>query len=316
MLFLKIAAIAFGALIILALALSAYLFRFACRRDSRGDEQTNLEKLKKSHLAHFADAIGDGIKSFHTAEKEDVYITSRDGLRLHGYLMPRENARGTIIMVHGWRSRVAYDFSVIWKKYYDLGYNLLGIEQRAIGESEGKYICFGVKERYDLIDWVHFVNKRFGEDQPVVFSGISMGSSTVMFAVGNDKLPANVVGAIADCGFTSAWDEFCYLLRTSYHLPRFPFLYIAEIFAKLFCGISFRECNSTETLKNARIPMLFIHGEADNFVPPEHTRRSHAACASRCELLTVPGAEHGMSYLVDREKADTKLTEFLNSLHV
>ncbi len=315
MLFLKIALIAFGILILFVLVLSAYLFRFACRRNDKIDEFSNLEKLKKSHLSHFADAIEGGLKSFHAAEKEDIYITSRDGLRLHGYLMPNPNAKGTLIMVHGWRGRVAYDFSAIWKKYYDLGYNLLGIEQRTNGGSEGKYICFGIKERYDLIDWVHFVNEHFGKDEPVIFSGISMGSSTVMFAIGNEELPSNVIGAIADCGFTSAWDEFCYLLRSSYHLPKFPFLYIANIFAKIFCGISFRECNSTETLKNAKIPVLFIHGEADTFVPPEHTLKSHAACASRCELLTVAGAEHGMSYLVDQEKADAKLTEFLNSLH-
>ena len=92
-------------------------------------------------------------------------------------------------------------------------------------------------------------------------------------------------------------------------------MYIAEGFAKLFCGFSFRACNSTETLKNAKVPVLFIHGEADNFVPLEHTLRSHAACASRCELLTVKGAEHGMSYLVDRENADKILTAFLHSLH-
>ncbi len=315
MLFLKIALCALPLLFLAAVALSAYLFCFACRRDGRGNEDDNLEKLKKSSLAHFADTIGDGLAAFRATEKEDVYITSRDGLRLHGYWIPQENAKGTIIMVHGWRSRVAYDFSAIWRKYRDMGYNLLGIEQRAIGGSEGKYICFGVKERFDLIDWVHFVNERCGKNSPVIFSGISMGSSTVMFAIGNEELPRNVIGAVADCGFTSAYDEFCYLLRTSYHLPKFPFLYIATLFAKIFCGFTFNECNSTETLKNAKIPVLFIHGEADGFVPLEFTLKSYEACASRRELLTVKGAEHGMSYLVDKESADKKLTEFLNSLH-
>ncbi|MBE6662152.1 MAG: alpha/beta hydrolase [Ruminococcaceae bacterium] len=314
MLFLKIVAILFGVLVVSCFSLSAYLFRFACRRDGRGNEYENLERLKKNGLSQYADTIKEGFESFHAAEKEDVYITSRDGLRLHGYLIPHEDAKGTIVMIHGWRSRVAYDFSAIWKKYYAMGYNLLGIEQRAIGGSEGKYICFGAKERYDLIDWVKFLNGRFGEEAPVIFSGISMGCSTVMFAIGNEELPKNVVGAIADCGFTSAWDEFCYLLKNSYHLPKFPFLYIAEGFARLFCGFSFRACNSTETLKNTKIPVLFIHGEADNFVPLEHTLKSHAACASRCELLTVKDAEHGMSYLVDQDNADKKLTDFLNSL--
>ncbi len=314
MLFLKIVVALFALLLIGCFALSAYLFRFACRRNDKGNEYDNLEKLKKNGLSQYVETIKEGFESFHAAEKEDVYITSRDGLKLHGYLMPHEDAKGTIVMIHGWRSRVAYDFSAIWKKYYAMGYNLLGIEQRAIGGSEGKYICFGVKERYDLIDWVKFLNGRFGEETPVIFSGISMGCSTVMFAIGNEELPKNVIGAIADCGFTSAYDEFCYLLRTSYHLPKFPFLYIATLFAKIFCGFTFNECNSKETLKNAKIPVLFIHGEADNFVPLEFTLKSYEACASRCELLTVKDAEHGMSYLVDKETADRTLTEFLNSL--
>ena len=314
-LFLKITLAALAVLFVTSVALSAYLFRFACRRDGRGNEDENLERLKKSDLACFAPAIAEGLAAFRAAKKEDVYIISRDGLRLHGYFLPREDAKGTLIMVHGWRSRVAYDFSVIWQKYRDMGYNLLGIEQRAIGASEGKYICFGVKEQLDLIDWVKYINGRCGEDSPVIFSGISMGSSTVMFAIGNEELPGNVIGAIADCGFTSAHDEFCHLLRTSYHLPRFPFLYIANVFAKLFCGFTFNECNSTKTLKNAKVPVLFIHGEADGFVPIEFTKRSYEACASRCELFTVKDADHGMSYLVDRENGDRRLTAFLNSLH-
>ena len=315
MLFLKIVLGVLAAFFLGAVALSAYLFRFACRRDDRGNEDENLEKLKKSHLARFAPIIAEGLAAFRAAEKEDVYITSRDGLKLHGYWLPRENAKGTLIMVHGWRSRVAYDFSAIWRKYHGMGYNLLGIEQRAIGGSEGKYICFGVKEQYDLIDWVKFVNARFGEDAPVIFSGISMGCSTVMFAIGNEELPGNVIGAIADCGFTSAHDEFCHLLRTSYHLPKFPFLYIANVLAKLFAGFTFNECNSKETLKNAKIPVLFIHGEADGFVPIEFTKNSYEACASRRELFTVKEADHGMSYLVAQEEGDKRLTEFLNSLH-
>ena len=315
MLLLKIAIVALGALVLSAFAVSAYLFVFACRKNKSGDEFENLERLKHSSLAHFAPDIEKGVKAFHAADKEDVYITSRDGLKLHGYLIPRENARGTFILIHGWRSRAAYDFSVIWDQYHGMGYNILAIEQRTIGQSEGNYICFGVKEQYDLIDWAHYVGTRFGEQSPIIFSGISMGSSTVMFALGNDELPKNVVGAIADCGFTSAWDEFCYLLRTQYHLPKFPFLYIAEIYARIFCGISFRKYNSTNTLKNAKIPVLFIHGEADDFVPPEHTQKNYAACASRRELFTVKDAGHGLSYLVDRENADKKLTEFISSLH-
>ena len=314
MIFLYIVCILLGTAMLVILATTIYLFCYACVRNDKINEDSNLARMKKGPLSHFAPIIEDGLNSFRAAEKQDVYISSRDGLTLHAFLFLHENPKGTIILVHGWRGRASYDFSGAWRDYYAMGYNLLAIEQRAHGKSEGNYICFGVKERFDLIDWTKFINQRFGEDTPVIYSGISMGSSTVMMALGNEELPKNVCGAIADCGFTSAWDEFSYLLKHSYHLPQFPFLYVAELYAKIFCNISFRECNTKETLTKTKVPVLFIHGEADTFVPLAHTLQNNEICASVHEIVTIKNAQHGLSYLVDKATIKGKLENFLNSV--
>ena len=315
MTWLIIAAAILGALLATVGIATCVFLRIAIYRNDRYTIESALSHMEKSTPKEHFCQIKSGVAEFIAAEKEDVYITSRDGLRLHGFLMeqasPKE-ARGTIVLVHGWRSHPEIDFSASWKSYVEKGLNILAIEQRAHGESEGKYVCFGVKERFDLLDWLTFVNERYGNDMKIIVSGISMGSSTVMMAIGEDTLPQNVVGATADCGFLSAWDEFTHVLHHSYHLPRFPLLYTTDLLSRAVAGFPFRACSTEQALKNAKIPVLMLHGLSDDFVPPEHSRRNAAACASPCELIEVEGAGHGMSYLVDPDTVKEKLDAFFD----
>lgn len=315
MIWLTIIAVVLSVLL-LALLIATYVFlRIAVYRDNRRTVDAALARMEKTTpKAHFS-IIKKGVEGFTAAKKEDVYITSRDGLRLHGFLLEQpdqKTARGTIILVHGWRSHPEIDFSASWESYIKKELNVLAIEQRAHGQSEGKYVCFGTKERFDLLDWITFINKRYGSENKIIISGISMGSSTVMMTLGEEELPQNVVGATADCGFVSAWDEFVHVLKRSYHLPKFPLLYTTDLLSRVVADFGFREYSTEESLKKAKIPVLMLHGLADDFVPPEHSRRSAAACSSPCELLEVEGAGHGMSYLVDPDTVKEKLDAFFD----
>lgn len=307
-----------AALAVLLLVLSAatlYFFSYAiCRKKKRTAEAALAQMERSANPEHFP-IIKQGFERFEKAKKESVWIRSRDGLKLHAYLLEQPDptaARGTIVLAHGWRSHPQIDFSASWESYIKKGLNVLAIHQRATGKSEGKYICFGVKERLDLIDWVGFVNARYGADKKVIISGISMGASTVMLALGEKEMPQNVVGATADCGFVSAWDQFRHVLRTSYHLPPFPLMYTTDLLSRLVAGFPFRKFSTEQSLKNARVPVLFLHGLADNFVPPEHSRRSAAACASPHELIEIEGAGHGTSYLTDYPTVSAKLDAFFD----
>ncbi len=302
-----------GALLLLTLALTVFFFRLALCRNDKQTPEAMLGRMKKTTPPEQFALIQRGHESFMAAPKQDIFITSRDGLGLHAYLFEQpedKETKGTIILVHGWRGHPEVDFSASWERYRDFGFRILAIHQRGHAPSDGRYITFGVKERFDLIDWANFVNQTYGADQKIVISGISMGCATVLMALGESELPENVVGATADCGFVSAWDEFTHVLKTSYHLPKFPLLYTADLMARAVAGFHFRECTTEQALRKARIPVLFIHGLADDFVPPEHTRRSAAACASPHELIEVEGAGHGVSYLVDTDHINTRLDQF------
>lgn len=306
-----------AAILLFTLAVTVYFFFHAvCRNDKYTVDAALARMRNKVPPEHFA-LIKKGAEGFIAAPRKDVFIISRDGLKLHGFFIEQPAptaARGTIILVHGWHSHPEIDFSASWPYYLEKGLNILAIDQRAHSGSEGKYICFGVKERFDLIDWINFTNERYGKDKKIIVSGVSMGSSTVLMALGEDSLPDNVVGATADCGFVSAWEEFSHVLRRSYHLPKFPLMYTTDLLSRAVADFPFRGFSTEQALKNARVPVLLVHGLADTFVPPEHSRRSAAACASPHELIEVEGAGHGMSYLVDTKTVGGKLDSFFEKI--
>lgn len=139
-----------------------------------------------------------------------------------------------------------------------------------------------------------------------------MGSSTVLMATGL-PLPPTVKGVIADCGFTSAWEEFKNVLKVGMHLPVHPLLEATNLVCRLVAGFGFRDYSTLEAMKVNQLPILFIHGEADTLVPRQFTLDNYHACRSQKRLVSVPGAGHGLSYLVDTPKCQQALREFLQA---
>ena len=195
----------------------------------------------------------------------DYEITSFDDLKLRAKFIPCENMKGIIIMMHGFRSNPIHDFSCAFKYYHDMGYACLVPWQRAHGESEGKYIYYGDRERFDVRDWALLMEKEYPKHS-VILDGISMGASTVLMASGLE-LPSNVKGIIADCGYTSPYSIFVEVLKKGFHLPAFPLINVTQILARIRADFDFKGCSTTEALKNNKLPVLIAHGEADGFVP-------------------------------------------------
>lgn len=233
--------------------------------------------------------------------KEDCWITSYDGLKLHAELLRSEiPAKGTTILVHGYTGFPLRDFAPVYRTFHNEGYNILMIDQRAHGQSEGQWITFGIRERYDVRDWITFINEKFGSDLPVFLYGLSLGCATVLMATGFN-LPHNVKGVIADCGFTSPYDEMAYLMDTSYHLPKWPILSIADSFARKDAGFGLKEYSTLKAMETNTTPILFVNGDADDFVPPFMTEQAYNACKAEKERLVVKGAPHSISNCVDQE---------------
>ncbi len=296
-------------LAVLILFSGLYLFLVAC---VRGKEPgwLNEDQIKKTRYGRYYENICIGHRFLKEHNAQDVYIESYDGLKLHAMWVPAENPRGTILFAHGYRSSKLVDFSLAFNLYFELGMNILVPDQRAHGESEGKLITFGVKESRDMQSWIDFHNANYG-DFPVILSGLSMGSSTMLYLADKD-LPDNVRGIIADCGFTSPRDILESVYRSIIHLPAAPSLFAADLFARIFGGFYFTQEDTRRSLKNSKLPVLMVHGTDDDFVPCEMTKQGYESCTGPKELLLVDGAEHGVSFLVEREKYTKTVCDFLD----
>lgn len=293
----------------LALAGGYWGFRYACDRAPEPDWESEAS-IRGSAYAEFAESIPVAAQWLKKHNAQDVYTQSFDGLRLAGKWVPAENPKATIILFHGYHTHYLHDFAGIFSLYHSIGLNLLLVNQRAHGASEGKYITFGVRERKDVRSWVEFHNRTHGMDN-VFLGGMSMGASTVLFAAG-DELPPNVRGISADCGFSSPAEIMAHVIRRSFHLPPKLVLPLMNVWTSSVGGFRLWECDTRSTLAKTKIPVIFIHGTADTFVPCDMSRAGYAACTSPKEILEVEGAGHGRSYLFEPERLTQALVDFFN----
>ena len=296
--------------LLLSLVSGAYVFTTACVRRKELPWFDEV-KLKKTSYGKYHKAIlaSDAWLKEHSAQ--DIYVTSHDGLRLHGLWVPAENAKGTVLLAHGYRSTMLVDFGLAFAYYHSLNMNILVPQQRSHGESQGRYITFGVKESRDMCAWIDFHNEHFGTFQ-MILSGLSMGASTVLY-MADMKLPENVKGIIADCGFTSPYQILRKVFHSVTHMRGDWILHVTDVFARLFAGFSLKEKDTRTVLKNAKLPVLMIHGTQDNFVPVYMTQQGFDACTSEKSLLLVEGAGHGTSFLFDKEGYMKKVFAFLET---
>lgn len=316
--FLIVLCIVLATLLLLLLALMLYFFFYAFyRRDTPSLE--DMTAPENRFIGPFAAEIAEGIAFINSLPYEQVYTRSYDGLRLAGKYYPVEglgapdlsDSDRTMILFHGYHGSGKRDYSCAVKMYMELGYNILLIDERANGESEGKLITFGVKERYDVLSWINFVLSKQGADTKICLGGLSMGAAVVMMAAGLN-LPKNVVSIVADCGFTSPAEILAHVANANYHLPGKIAVGCLNVFCKLFGGFSLYQVNTTEALATSDIPILFIHGKADNFVPCYMTERSFEAAKAEKYICLVKGAGHGLAYLMDKETVGQALKSFLS----
>lgn len=228
---------------------------------------------------------------------EEIDIYARDGIRLHGYYLPAEKPSDRLVIgLHGYTSRGLSDFSAHAWFYHQQGFDCLIPDHRAHGESEGEYIGFGILDRYDCRSWIRYMLKRFNQQKRILLHGTSMGASTALMTLGFDNLPEQVKGVISDCAFTSPYDVFAHILKRDYHLPPFPVMQLNSLMCEKKAGYKFDDYSTLIALRKTDRPVLFIHGEEDNFVPVWMSRKNAEICASPSELLLIPNAGHGASY--------------------
>lgn len=256
----------------------------------------------------YINANQEGREYIYSLNPEDLYIDSFDNLKLHA-LFINNSTNKTIICVHGYKAKDGlYDFGMSAKFLNSLGYNLLFVDNRAHGLSQGKYIGFGVLDSIDVNSWVDYLVTNMNQETIILY-GMSMGAATVMNAQNN-----KVKAIIADCGFASGYDEVAYQIKKMYHLPAFPLVPISNILLKLLAKYSLKDKEAYISIKNYHNNLLIIHGGKDRFVPTSDAYKIFDNATCHKKILIVPGASHAKSYLKDTKLYEETFKEFLDEI--
>lgn len=270
-----------------------------------------MQDSKNDKEGEQPDAEDTEARAWFKENRESSSLTADDGTELAAwYFAASENTHDYAVCLHGYTNE-PIGMARYAKRFHDRGMNVLAPAARAHERSGGDYIGMGWPERLDVVAWIERIVQADPEARILVF-GESMGAATAMNVAG-ESLPANVKCIIEDCGYTSVWDEFSLQLKDVFGLPSFPLLDVANLVCNVRAGYDFHKASSEEQLKHATVPMLFIHGDQDTFVPYDMLDQNYDACASKVkQKLTIHGATHAKSAQVDPELYWNTVNDFLD----
>ena len=284
-------------LVALSLDIAYFCYRTAFYVSRKRQESPDVLDLPQGEIYEpFLDYIRSCAEEVRKMPCKEMWITSFDGLKLHGRFFEYAPGARVEIMMHGYRGSAERDLSGGVRRAFKLGHSVLLIDQRCSGKSEGNVITFGIYEHQDCLLWVEKLRQELGQDVRIILTGISMGAATVLMAAGH-PLPENVVGVLADCGFSSPKKIIMEVIRQMKLPPAISYPFV-KLGAKLYGKFDLEADSPLEALPNCKVPVIFFHGEDDAFVPCSMSREMYEACPSKKHLMTVPGAGHGLSYPV------------------
>lgn len=296
--------------VVLVVLLIAYLCYRMAFFVSRRANQTPVGLPENEIYGQFREKIDKWSQETQKLPCEQMEITSFDGLRLRGRYYEFAPGAPIELMFHGYRGTAERDLAGGVQRCFKLGRSALIVDQRCSGQSQGNVITFGILEHRDCLRWVDHMIEYFGPDVKIFLCGISMGAATVLMAAGK-PLPDNVIGVLADCGYTSPKEIIQTVIRRMGLPPKLAYPFV-KLGARVFGRFDLEETSPIEAVKNCKVPVFFVHGEADDYVPCQMSRENFDACASRKKLMTVPGAAHGLSYPVAQGQYLQAVGEFFD----
>ena len=303
----------FGVIVVVGLiifyAAAKFMLWFALQPEVEKDVKymTSYEYMTREypHIRPWLDSLSQ------TGVLRDTTILGQDEERLHALYVPAQQPTSkTAVIVHGYTDNAIRMMMIGYMYHHDLGYNILLPDLHYHGASEGEAIRMGWLDRLDVMRWMEIANSVFGGNTQMVVHGISMGAATTMMVAGEAQ-PNFVKCFVEDCGYTSVWDQFQKELKEQFHLPSFPLLNMATALCRWRYGWGFREASALKQVEKASLPMMFIHGDADDYVPTWMVHPLYEAKSGEKELWIVPGAEHAASYRENKEEYTRRVGEFV-----
>lgn len=285
-----------------------YMVNYALETKHRG---LNIEESYKDMFARYP-YLESWVDSLNQKEAlKDTFLINAEGKKLHAlYINAAKPTTKTAVIVHGYTDNSIRMLMIGYLYNKDLGYNVVLPDLQYHGLSEGKAIQMGWKDRLDVQKWIDLTINMHGDSTQLAVHGISMGAATTMM-VSAEKQPQQVKCFIEDCGYTSVWDEFKQELTVQFGLPAFPILHLASFICNLKYDWTFQEASALKAVEKSKYPMLFIHGDADTFVPTWMVFPLYEAKAQPKELWIVPNVEHAKSYLDQQDEYTVRVGNFL-----
>ena len=257
----------------------------------------------------YRDIMVNWMKEARALNPKEVSIKSFDGLTLYGKYYKYSEDAPIELMFHGYRGNAERDLCGGVQRCFALGRSCLIVDQRTAGKSGGRVITFGIKESRDCLSWIDYIIEKINPNAKIIITGISMGAATVTIAAG-ESLPKNVIAALADCGYTSPKAIIKKVIKDLKMPPDLMYPFI-KLGARLFGGFDLEKYSPIEAMKNCTVPIIFIHGTTDDFVPYEMSVENFNTCTHKVKkLVTVEKAGHGLAYLKDTEGYFKAIREF------
>lgn len=298
-----------GLFVIATIGGSFYMLNYSLKPANRGKNiKASYEYMYKEYpyLKPWVDSLN------HVSALKDTFIKADDGTRLHAYyIAARRPTAKTAVIVHGYTDNAIRMFMIGYLYNHNLNFNVLLPDLRDTGKSGGDYIQMGWLDRLDVMQWMHVANQIYGDSTQMAVHGISMGAATTMMLSGMPQ-PRFVKCFIEDCGYTSVWNEFSYQLKEEFGLPAFPLMYATSLLCQLKYGWNFKEASALKQVAKCYLPMLFIHGSADTYVPTWMVYELYDTKPVPKELWIVPNAAHAMSYKDDTKEYTAKVRQFVD----
>ena len=293
----------------IVLVIAYICFRMAFYVPDRTPSQVQTTTFPNDEVyGPYLDTLETWLNETEATPHEEFSITSFDGLKLYGNYYEYKKGAPIELMFHGYKGSAKRDLCGGIQRCFALERSAFIVDQRCSQKSEGNVITFGINEHKDCLRWVDLMIEHFGPDVKIILTGISMGAATVLMAAGN-PLPPNVVGVLADCGYNSPKDIIKIVIKQM-GLPASLSYFFVKLGARIYGHFDLEETSPETALKKCTVPVIFFHGESDGYVPCEMSRINYDACASKKCLVTIPGADHGLSFPKDPEIYLKSLKDF------